>query len=80
MMKNECYRKLYLEINPRGDINLSLMEVRTHGSVMVSIIRQSISQGKQVINHLYRPPSPKGALSKFLRSTVEEVLKRQKEE
>ena len=31
-------------------------------------------------NHLFRPPSPKGALSKFLRSTVEDVIKRQKEE
>jgi hypothetical protein len=27
-----------------------------------------------------RPPSPKGALSKFLRSTVDDVVKRQKEE
>ena len=27
-------------------------------------------------NIRYRPPSPKGAMSKFLRSTVEDVVKR----
>ncbi|CDW91065.1 UNKNOWN [Stylonychia lemnae] len=41
---------------------------------------QSISQSKQYSLIYIRPPSPKGALSKFLRSTVEDVIQRQKEE
>ena len=58
------------------------MEGHLLGTKTISIIGQSSLTGKYYrhLSNFNRPPSPKGALSKFLSSTVEDVIKRQKEE
>ena len=74
-MKRECYKRLYFQIRLNKDTHQYSLEALILGIKIISTIGQSISQSKNISFLIkFRPPSPKGALSKFLRSTVDDVI------